>query len=598
MKKPALIAILFLIPLFSHAAEQDQILQLQKQFEQDQSRQKELQQIERERKKIEEEDRKEFFKEDLDADIDLNKCFFAEKIVILPSKILSDFRTKSLVKNHAGKCLNILQIRELNQIITNNLVGRGYTTSRAEIFLEEHEKDVLKIKIIESKLEDLLFNQEKFSDKMQKFTAFGSLPKGDILNMEKIENGLDQINRLSSNNAVMKISPGKQKNSSVVLVENTATKTSNVTLSYDNYGSRITGVKRESISFSQDNLFKLNDNISINRTANELNANHKERGSNSFSSSFSIPFTWYTLTLQYSKSSYFFHLGKNRTKNNGETSSKSASLDVNLLKKRRIKITSNFNLLQRYNQNFSGDAKQEESSRKASIASAGISTTLFFNNSSLLLKPSFSKSLNILDAEKDPVGLDKSSAHAKFNIWKFYGNYTQRFNAAKTPINYSLTFDSQISDRTLYGNDRFSVGGVYSVRGFRDGSISFDSGYSLKNEVTINLGQAFLPYLNQNEPSKYLQYLNNFYITPFYDYGFTQAAERKREGVNISTGEILRGATESGRLSGAGIKLGANHKYLNANITFARVLSRSQHLLQNYNEKSVIYFNLSANFGF
>ncbi len=590
--------VIIIFPFIAFASEQDQLLQLQKQYEQDLSRQKELQQIERERKQIEKEDKQKPLAEKIDKNTDLSRCFLAKKIVVLPNKIISQFRAKILIKNHVGKCLNIVEIRELNQILTNHLISEGYATSKAETSLANPETEVLKIKIIESKLENILFNQETFFDKTQKFTAFGFMKKGDILNIEKIENGLDQINRLSANNAVMKIAPGQEPNSSVVLVENTVGKTSNLTLSYDNYGSRITGVKRESISFSQDNLLKLNDNLSINRTANDLNKNHDKRGSNSISTNFSIPFSWYILTLQYSKSSYFFYVGKNQVKNNGTTSSKSVTLDVNLLKKRKLKITSNFNLLQRYNQNFSDNVKQEESSRKASIASTGISTTLFFNNSSLLLKPSFSKSLNILDAEKDPIGLDKSSAHSKFNIWKFYGNYAHKFTASKTPVNYSLTFDSQISDRTLYGNDRFSVGGVYSVRGFRDGSLSFDSGYSIKNEVTVYLGQTILPYLNQEEPSKYLQYLNYLYLTPFYDYGFSQAAERKRVGVNPLNSQILRGNTESGRLSGTGVKFGINHQYLNANITYAKVLSRSQHLLQNYNEKKAIYFNLSTNFSF
>ena len=167
-------------------------------------------------------------------------------------------------------------------------------------------------------------------------------------------------------------------------------------------------------------------------------------------------------------------------------------------------------------------------------------------------------------------------------MFKFYGNYSQKFLAARTPLSYSLTFDSQYSNQTLYGNDRFSVGGVYSVRGFHDGSISFDSGYSIKNELNVNLGRALLPYLNQEKIPQFFGQLNRFYLAPFYDYGFATA----------------KNTTSRGRLSGAGLKLGFNHQHFNASLTFANALSKSQHLLQNHNENSAVYFNLASNFGF
>jgi hemolysin activation/secretion protein len=49
--------------------------------------------------------------------------------------------------------------------------------------------------------------------------------------------------------------------------------------------------------------------------------------------------------------------------------------------------------------------------------------------------------------------------------------------------------DSQISKDTLFGSEQFSVGGYYSVRGFRENYISGDHGYYFRNKANFNLGQ-------------------------------------------------------------------------------------------------------------
>lgn len=120
------------------------------------------------------------------------------------------------------------------------------------------------------------------------------------------------------------------------------------------------------------------------------------------------------------------------------------------------------------------------------------------------------------------------------------------------------------------------------MRGFKNGSISGDFGYNIKNELGVNLGQAVLPYVNVENPSKYLSYLNYFTVTPFYDYGFVRA----------------KGGEQSGRVSGGGFKTSFNHKNINASLTFSYAISKSQLLLQNRDENSAVYFDIATEFGF
>lgn len=58
-------------------------------------------------------------------------------------------------------------------------------------------------------------------------------------------------------------------------------------------------------------------------------------------------------------------------------------------------------------------------------------------------------------------------------------------------IDLSSVFAARFTGDTLYGSEQFAVGGVHSVRGFRETTAN-DKGFYLHNEVTtpVQLGSA------------------------------------------------------------------------------------------------------------
>lgn len=557
---------------------QNGVIQRQEQFEQEKIREKELKKVETERERIEgkevEDDSEEIGS--VIQRLRSIRCFRINKIELSQNKLISKAQEKILTENYLGKCLSIEQINSLQKEMHAYLVEKGYTTSRVEVPMQHLATGVLKIKIIEAYIEKLLLNNdEKFSDKTQKFTAFPMVKEGEILNLRKIEQGLDQMNRLSSNRATVKVEPGIKKDNSRVLIENAPQNRTRLNASYDNFGNKITGDRRETIGLNHDNLFWLNDNISINRTANDFDQTRKKDGGTKVVSGiFSVPFGWYNLTLNYTKSSYFFWSGNvQRFKSTGETATRSATLDRVLIKNNQFKLGSSLAFTNRNNQNFIDETKIETSSRKASFATLAFPATFFLNESTLFLKPSYSKALNILNAKQDAPQTPSRSVHAEFNIYKFYGNYSKKFAINEKPFSYNLTFDSQLSQKKLYGNDQFAIGSIYSIRGFKNGTISGDSGYSLRNDISFNLGHLFSVDKFQ---------LNHFLLAPFYDYGYVRA----------------KGGFSSGRLSGTGIKISYNRQNLNASLTYSRALSKSHLLGQNYRDNDAIFFSIASDISF
>jgi hypothetical protein len=69
--------------------------------------------------------------------------------------------------------LSVEQITDLAQEVTNYLVEQGYSTSRAEIPQQNLATQILNIDIIAGYLEDIIFNENDFLDRLQRFSVFG-----------------------------------------------------------------------------------------------------------------------------------------------------------------------------------------------------------------------------------------------------------------------------------------------------------------------------------------------------------------------------------------------------------------------------------------
>ncbi|NBV07197.1 MAG: ShlB/FhaC/HecB family hemolysin secretion/activation protein [Proteobacteria bacterium] len=596
MKK--LIAILFLCCCFSQAYaaseadnianQQGQVIQNQKQIDRQKELQVELKQVTKDQAiKGEEEELEEDLSEN-DGKIIQNlrsiQCFRPQKITFLGSKLLTAEEEKSLSEKYLDRCFTLAWLKKFDQEVDQVLFDKGYVTSHAKSSQQSLISGDMTVEITAGILEKIIINEDSFSDKAKLLTTFGfdNFPKGGrILNIQEIDPALKRFNKLRSNNATIKITPSKIPNHSIIVIENHPKDTARINFTYDNIGSKTTGENRDTIAFAKDNLLHLNDSFNISRTSNDLDPQNNRRYNQALSGSWSVPFGVHNFTLSATKNSYSFLTGSSgKVLAQGFTLSKSFSIESLLFKSKGYKISSNFALNNRDNQIFTNDVRNESQSRKASIVTLAIPSSFLFDSSTLFLKPSYSKSLNILNAKTDNPSVSRFSTHAEIEIFKFYANYEKKIVVPyfKNEAFYNVSLDSQLSKNHLYSVDQFSSGGFYSVRGFRSGSILGDSGYNIRNEVTMNLGKLISAENNlKNFPN-----LNHFSLSPFYDYGSVQN----------------RGVATNGRLSSVGFKIGFSKKNTNASLTFSHALSRSRILNQSQSDNNAIYFDTSFELDF
>ena len=107
---------------------------------------------------------------------------------------------------YENKCVGLAEINTLLQDLTYVYLDKGFITSRATCPTGHREDQTLRLIVVEGLLSDIYLNGKPGSLSGVLATAFPGMKH--IVNMRDIEQGLDQINRLSSNNAKTAMLPG------------------------------------------------------------------------------------------------------------------------------------------------------------------------------------------------------------------------------------------------------------------------------------------------------------------------------------------------------------------------------------------------------
>ncbi|MFT6332579.1 MAG: hemolysin activation/secretion protein, partial [Lentimonas sp.] len=239
-------------------------------------------------------------------------CVEVEKVEFSKADKLTQKARSALSEEVLGKCVFNDQIGEFLGNITNYYIKKGYTNARPYFQAYDLESKTLKIMVLEGIIEQIRLqtinpdgnnnkvseqsHASKFLEKAQIFFAFPT-KAGDIFKIADIEQGVDNMNRLRSNNAVIDSRPSTAVGESEVIVNNYKKLNSwEVGIGYANSGSKSTGIYNTTYRINKDNLFCVNDNISFTQT--------KSEGSETNMFNISIPFGYYRFSYTNSYNHY------------------------------------------------------------------------------------------------------------------------------------------------------------------------------------------------------------------------------------------------------------------------------------------------------
>jgi len=152
--------------------------------------------------------------------IDEGGCIEIREIELEGKKALpKDFiqwELNPLIEPWLDQCLNLTQMTELVSSINALFLQQGFVTTRSFLPEQSLKQGTLKIRIIPGRVQSL--QSETLAPSNLKW-AFASEPN-ELLNLRDIEQGLDQINRLASNQASVEMLPGDRLGQTIVQINN------------------------------------------------------------------------------------------------------------------------------------------------------------------------------------------------------------------------------------------------------------------------------------------------------------------------------------------------------------------------------------------
>ena len=126
------------------------------------------------------------------------------------------------------------------------------------------------------------------------------------------------------------------------------------------------------------------------------------------------------------------------------------------------------------------------------------------------LRSTFSFGLNLLDSTVEPPIPGVATASSQFFSWLGQAQYVRRVFDDWEAV---FRTDIQLSDSPLFPIEQFALGGIDTVRGYRQYLTVTDDALFASAELRIPITKLKLPYLSHGEDAGTIQ------LTPFYDFG-------------------------------------------------------------------------------
>jgi hemolysin activation/secretion protein len=422
-------------------------------------------------------------------------CRNIPDVAIVSAPNLPAAESARIVKAYAGRCLRVHDIELLMAEVTNSYIRRGFVTTRVYLPEQDLSSGKLSVMVVEGVVEKISLSGKG----AERISLGGALPgvEGGRLNLRDLEQGLDQINRLQSNHATVDIEPGTAAGASRIVIHNDAERALHFGATLDTMGQGATGRDQAGISSALDSPLGLNDYANLlYRQSLPLNSGTRQSRLGSFV--YLIPYGYTTTSVSFSRSDYDSVL---RTASgtalaaSGNSEIATARFEDVLHRSRANRITFATTLTTKASRNYLADQLLGVSSRNLTVADASLNYTSGLLGGVVTMEGGYSWGLDAFGALADPDGLAPESPRAQFRRFNYNASYALPFRMAGRDASFGSSISGQRAQTALYGSEQLLVGGLYSVRGFEDTSLSGDNGYVWRNELAIrqplNWGASF-----------------------------------------------------------------------------------------------------------
>ena len=408
-------------------------------------------------------------------------------------------------KNDAptGRCIGIAGVRTLQERAQNALLQHGFVTSRVLAPPQNLSTGLLRLGILPGRIHTVRLAQPQ----TPRATLWNALPlqSGQILNVRDMEQGLENLKRIPTADANIRIEPAAASDAasalaqSDIVVDYQQRFPLRVNLGIDNSGTKQTGKYQASATLFYDNALTLNDVFYLN-VGHDLGSpgsasaygGHEGYGTHSYAMQYELPLGYWLLSLSGNQYRYHQTLAGATIPivYSGTSASKELHLSRVVQRDAQGKTTVGLKAWQRSANNAINGTEVAVQRRVQAGWELSGERQQFLGQASLSARVAYKKGTGAFGALPAPEELFKEGT-SRMGLVKTDVSLTMPLKLGTHPARWSSVWRAQHNTTRLTPLDLFSIGGRYTVRGF-DGErqLAAERGWLWRNDLGLALGQS------------------------------------------------------------------------------------------------------------
>lgn len=391
---------------------------------------------------------------------------------------------QKFLDQYKGKCIGREGINILVKGVTTKILERGYSTTRVVIPEQDMLSGTLKLTLIPGIIHEL-----RFADAGTAGTWKNAFPTsaGKLLNLRDLEQGLEQMKRVTSQDVSMQIVPAGNLGESDVIISVIRNKPWSAIINLDDSGIKATGKTQAGLQTGWDNLLGINDLFSISAST-DADRNNYMRGTSGNNFYYSVPFGYWTSSV--SANEFTYHQRIMGIAQSFVSSGKMQNLDAKVsylfYRDQFSKSSLQFRTGRYFSHSYINDTEVLVQKRDTTFAEIALIHKHYIGQAQIDATLACRKGTPWFGAQSDPANLPGTSPRYNYTLETLDAMLTMPFQLNERQLSYSATFRAQNTNTALYAEDWFSIGNRWTVRGF-DGEypMSAEKGFFLRNEIGI-----------------------------------------------------------------------------------------------------------------
>ncbi len=427
-------------------------------------------------------------------------CFLIQTVVIestgqaLPTGVLDALHKAASLQGMdtpLQRCLGQQGVQILIDRLQHELIAQGFSTSSVMAAPQNLQTGQLILKVFTGRVGRISVKPSTSGD-VHNVAVWNAVPiqAGDVLNLRAIEQALENFKRVPTAEADIKIVPASEEGYSDLVVEYSQKFPVRLGLSADDSGSTATGKYQGQATLNIDSPFSHSDLFYITLSHELGGKDPGPRGTKGYTAHYSIPFGYWALALTKSNNQYRQTVaGLNQDYvYSGINDNAEIKLSRVVWRNAAGKTTLSLKGFQRVSSNAIDDTEVEVQRRQVGGWELGISHKHAWGEVKAEGQLSYKQGTGAFGAFATPEELFGEGT-SRMKLILVDVNFTAPIQLGEQSWTYNGVWRGQLNQTILSPQDRFSVGGRFTVRGFDGQSVlTGEKGWLIRNEMSTPLG--------------------------------------------------------------------------------------------------------------